>query len=267
MIMKRLLTGIIALLMLATLGASAATLRVGMEANYAPFNWTQPNETEFSVPLAAGGFADGYDVQIALLIAKGLGMELEVVKTEWDGLPLSLTSGKIDAIIAGMSPTEERKLVIDFTDPYYESDLVIVVKKDGPFAQATSLKDFEGARITAQLNTFHYSVIEQIPGVDKQTALETFTAMIVALASGRIDGYVSERPGALSAMISNPEFTFAAFGEGQGFETLAEDTTVAVGLQKGSTLTEKINAILAGISKEDRIAMMDAAMTRQPLSE
>ena len=265
--MKRLFTGLIALMMLAALGANAATLRVGMEANYAPFNWTQPDETEFSVPLADGGFADGYDVQIAKQVAQGLGMELEVVKTEWDGLPLALMSGRIDAIIAGMSPTEERKLSIDFTEPYYESDLVIVVLKNGPFAQAKTLADFAGAKITGQLNTFHYSVIDQIPGVDKQTALETFTAMIVALASGRIDGYVSERPGALSAMISNPEFTFAAFEEGQGFETLAEDTTVAVGLQKGSELTEKINAILAGISKEDRLAMMDAAMARQPLSE
>ena len=265
--MKRLFTGLIAIMMLAALGANAATLRVGMEANYAPFNWTQTEETEFSVPLADGGFADGYDVQIAKQVAQGLGMDLEVVKTEWDGLPLALMSSKIDAIIAGMSPTEERKLSIDFTEPYYESDLVIVVKKDGPFAQAKTLADFAGAKITGQLNTFHYSVIDQIPGVDKQTALETFTAMIVALASGRIDGYVSERPGALSAMISNPEFTFAAFGEGQGFQTLAEDTTVAVGLQKGSELTEKINAILAGISKEDRLAMMDAAMARQPLSE
>lgn len=264
--MKRFLSALCALLLLAG-AAGAETLRVGMEANYAPFNWTQPGDSEFAVPLADGGFADGYDVQVARIIAEKLGMDLEVVKTEWDGLPLALISGRIDAIIAGMSPTEERKLVIDFTDPYYESDLVIVVLKDGPYADATSLEDFAGARITGQLNTFHYSVIDQIPGVVKQTALETFTAMIVALAAGRIDGYVSERPGALSAMISNPEFTFAAFDEGKGFQTLAEDTTVAVGLRKGSDLVGKINEILAGISREERIAMMDEAMARQPLSE
>ena len=250
-----------------TLKLAAETLRVGMECDYAPFNWTQTGETEFSVPIAAGGYADGYDVQIARLVAEGLGMELEIVKTAWDGLPLALTSGKIDAIIAGMSPTQERKLVVDFTDPYYESDLVIVVRGDSPFAQAAALEDFSGAKITGQLNTFHYSVIEQIPGVEKQAALETFTAMIVALASGRIDGYVSERPGALSAMISNPEFTFVSFEEGKGFQTLAEDTTVAVGLRQGSELREKINALLAGISRETRQQMMDDAMARQPLSD
>lgn len=262
---KRLFAGILTALMLLTTAALAQTLRVGMECNYAPFNWTQTNQTEFSVPIAAGGYADGYDVQIARIIAEGLGMELEIVKTEWDGLPLALTSGKIDAIIAGMSPTQERKMVVDFTDPYYESDLVIVVRADSPFAGAKTLDDFKGAKITGQLNTFHYSVIDQIQGVDKQTALDTFTAMIVALASGRIDGYVSERPGALSAMISNPEFTFVSFDQGQGFQTLAEDTTVAVGLQKGSELVGKINEILAGINKETRIQMMDDAMARQPL--
>ncbi len=264
--MKRLLTALLALLLLTGL-AGAETLRVGMEANYAPFNWTQPEATEFSVPLAAGGFADGYDVQIARIIAEKLGMELEVVKTEWDGLPLALTSGKVDAIIAGMSPTAERQLVIDFTQPYYQSDLVIVVNKTSPFAQADELADFAGAKITGQLNTFHYSVIDQIPGVNKQTALETFPAMIVALASGRIDGYISERPGAQSALISNPEFTFVAFEEGKGFDASLEDTAVSVGLRKGSDLVEKINAILGEIDQATREQMMLDAMGRQPLSE
>ncbi len=265
--MKRLFSLVLVLMMVFGFSAAAETLRVGMECNYAPFNWTQTEPSEYAVPIKEGGYADGYDVQIARLIAQKLGMELEIVKTEWDGLPVGLVSNKIDAIIAGMSPTEERMLTIDFSDPYYESDLVIVVKKDGPYAQATSLKDFEGARITGQLNTFHYSVIDQIPGVNKQTALETFTAMIVALASDRIDGYVSERPGAQSAIISNPEFGFVAFEDGLGFETLASDTTIAVGLQKGSPLLEKINAALAEITEEQRLALMEEAMARQPLSE
>ena len=166
-------------------------LRVGMECNYAPFNWTQAEQSETAVPIeGGGGYADGYDVQVAKYIAEQMGRELVIVKTEWDGLTLAVQSGKVDAIIAGMSPTEERKVSIDFSDPYYESDLVIVVKKDGPYADATSLSDFSGAKITGQLNTFHYSVIDQIEGVDKQQALENFPAMIVALQSGKIGGYV-----------------------------------------------------------------------------
>ena len=145
-------------------------LRVGMECGYAPFNWTQNDASKGGVKIEGSSeYAGGYDVEIAKKIAEGLGKELVIVKTEWLGLVPALTSGKIDLIIAGMSPTEERLEQIDFSDIYYESDLVMVVKKGGPYENATSIKDFRGAKITAQLNTFHYTVIDQIEGVDIQT--------------------------------------------------------------------------------------------------
>ena len=244
--------------------AMAETLRVGMECNYAPFNWTQASETENTEPISGGGYADGYDVRIAQRIADYLGYDLEIVKTEWDGLIMSVMSGKIDCIIAGMSPTEERLMTIDFTDPYYESDLVIVVRKDGAYANAASLADFAGAKITGQLNTFHYTVIDQIPDVKKQTAMDTFPTMIVALNAGAIDGYVSERPGAESAVATNPDLTYVAFEAGNGFECDPADTTVAVGVAKGSELTEKINEALATISAEERVSIMEEALAAQP---
>ena len=262
--MMRRITAIVIALMLVMTAACAETLRVGMECNYAPFNWTQANESEIAVPLAGGGYADGYDVRIAQRVADYLGMDLEIVKTEWDGLIPSLTAGAIDCIIAGMSPTEERKLTIDFSDPYYESDLVIVVAKDGAYANATSLADFAGARITGQLNTFHYSVIEQIEGVNLQPAMDTFPTMIVALNAGAIDGYVSERPGAESAVATNPNLTYIAFEAGMGFEADPADTTIAVGVLKGSELTAGINEALATISEEERVAIMGAAQEAQP---
>ncbi len=266
--MKRMAMLLAALMMmcLATTGL-ADTLKVGMECNYAPYNWTQSAPSDEAVALEAGGYADGYDVRIAKRIASELGMELEIVKTEWDGLVPSLMSGKIDCIIAGMSPTEERKVTIDFTEPYYESELCVVVMKDGPYAGAASLADLSGAKITGQLNTFHYTVIDQIPDVKKMPAQETFPAMIVALTAGGIDGYVSERPGAVSAMASNPAIGYVAFPAGAGFEASPADVAIAVGVTKGSALTEQINAVLAGISAEERSALMDAVVAAQPLSE
>lgn len=241
--------------------------RVGMECDYAPFNWTQAQPSDTSVPIEGGGYADGYDVQVAKLIAQSMGRELVIVKTEWDGLTLAVQSGKIDAIIAGMSPTAERQVSIDFSDPYYESDLVVVVKKDGPYANAKTLADFGNAKITGQLSTFHYTVIDQIPGVEKQQALDSFPAMIVALQSGKIDGYISERPGAVSATEANADLAFVEFADGQGFEASPEDVAIAVGLKKGSELAPEINEILAGVSKETRQQMMDDAVSRQPISE
>lgn len=246
--------------------ASGEALRVGMECDYAPFNWMQAEESEFTVPIESGGFADGYDVQMAKRVAEALGRELVIVKTEWDGLALSVAAGKIDAIIAGMSPTEERKLTIDFTDAYYTSDLVVVVRKDSPYAQAKTLADFAGAKITGQLNTFHYTVIDQLEGVDIRPAMETFPAMVVALSAGQIDGYVSERPGAVSAMASNPDLVFISFAEGEGFVASEEDVAIAVGLAKGSELAADINAALATISTEEREQIMDEAVVRQPVN-
>ena len=244
-------------------GSGDNTFKVGMEAGYAPFNWTQIKNDNGSVPIdGSAEFAGGYDVEIAKRIAEGLGKELVIVKTEWDGLVPALLSGKIDAIIAGMSPTEKRKETIDFTDIYYKSDLVMVVKKGGSYENATSIQDFSGAKITAQLNTFHYSVIDQIDGVIKETALDNFPTMRVALESGAIDGYVSERPEGVSASSANENFAMVEFTD--GFETSEEDTAIAVGVQKESELTGKINEILAGISEEERQKIMDTAIKNQP---
>lgn len=264
--MKRMLVCLMALMMILPAAFAEGTLKVGMECNYAPFNWTQSEQSETAVPLNGGGFADGYDVQVARYLAEKLGMELEIVKTEWDGLPPALMSGKIDLIVAGMSPTAERKMDIDFSAPYYESNLTVVVRKDSPFAGAKTLKELSGAKITGQLNTFHYTVIDQIEGVQKQVAMESFPAMIVAVSSGRIDGYISELPGAVSAAGANPDLTYLTFNEGEGFACDPADTTVAVGVQKGSALTEKVNAALAELTQEQRLAWMEEAIARQPLN-
>lgn len=86
-------------------------LRIGMEADSAPFNWSQINDENGAVEISnsQNEYVNGYDVQMSKKIADELGLELEIVKVEWDGLPPALMSGKIDAIVAGMSPTGERK--------------------------------------------------------------------------------------------------------------------------------------------------------------
>lgn len=238
------------------------TFTIGMEVNYAPFNWSETSEADGAVPVSnsPGEYAQGYDVWMAKELARRLGKKLVIVKIDWDGLPPALKSGKIDAILAGMSPTPERKEEIDFTAPYYRSDLVMVVHKDGPYTGAKRLADFEGAKITSQLSTFHYSVIDQIPGVDKQAAMQDFPTMITALKAGKIDGYVSERPGARSALVANPDLAFVEFDPDQSFEVNPDDVSVAVGLAKGSPLREEVDKALEDISQEARDAAMDRAV-------
>ena len=246
---------------------AAGKIVVGMECAYAPYNWAEPTANDNTVKISNGTWADGFDVQIAKKIADGLGVELEIKAIEWDGLIPALENGEIDMIIAGMSPTEERKLSIDFTDTYFDSNLVMVVKKDGNYANADSIQDFSGAKVTGQLNTFHYDVIEQINGVNKQTALQDFAALIQSLQSGAIDAYVCEKPGAVSAVAANPDFAFVEFEGNNGFECDPAESSISVGLRKGSSLLSEINTILGGISKTEREAMMDAAIARQPVNE
>lgn len=240
--------------------------RVGLEAGYPPFNWTQMDDSNGGVKIdGSAEYAGGYDVEIAKKIADGLGKELVIVKTEWDGLVPALTSGKIDAIIAGMSPTAERKETIDFSNNYYKSQLVMVVKNGGQYTNAKTLADFNGAKVTGQLNTFHYSVIEQIQGVKKLEAMDNFPAMRVALESGVIDAYVSEKPEAVSAQNANSNFKMIELED--GFVTNPEDTETAVGIKKGSELTAKINEILSGISQEEQTEIMSNAIKNQPAAQ
>lgn len=247
---------------------NSGQLRIGMECGYAPFNWTQQDDSNGAVAIeGGGGYANGYDVQIAKKVAEGLGKELVIVKTEWDGLVPAVQSGVIDGIIAGMSPTAERLEQIDFSDNYYVSDLVIVVRSDSDYANATSIQDFSGAKIVGQLNTFHDTVIDQIDGVSHEQAMDNFPAMRVALESGIIDGYVSERPEGISASAANPNFTFVGFDLENGFEYNVDDAAIAMGVKKGSDLTAQVNEILAGISQEERDQLMEDAIANQPAAE
>ncbi|QOV09897.1 transporter substrate-binding domain-containing protein [Viridibacillus arvi] len=242
------------------------TFTIGMEAGYPPFNWTQKDDSNGGVKISGNAeYAGGYDVEIAKRVAESLGKELVIVKTEWDGLVPSLTSGKIDAIMAGMSPTKKRKKTIDFTDNYYTSNYVMVVKKGSKYEKATSIQDFSGAKITGQLNTTHYDVIDQITGVKKQAAMDNFPAMRVALESGVIDGYVSERPEGISSSAANDKFVMVEFTD--GFKASEEDTAIAVGIEKDSELKDKINEILKGISEEERTEIMDKAIANQPAAK
>ena len=91
--------------------------------------------------------------------------------------------------------------------------------------------------------------------------------MTVALSSGKIDGYISERPGALSAVATNPELSFVEFGDEGNFEYDEDEVSIAVGVKKGSKLTEKVNAALAEISDEERQKIMNDAIANQPTVE
>lgn len=239
-------------------------LRIGMEAAYAPFNWTQDDDKNGAVKIeGTNQYANGYDVQIAKQVAKELGKKPLVVKTSWNGLIPALTSGKLDMIIAGMSPTAERKKEIAFSNSYYTSEPVLLVKKDSAYANAKTLNDFKGAKITSQQGVYLYNLISQLTGAKQETAMGDFAQMRQALESGIIDGYISERPEALTAEAANSKFKMIQFKK--GFEVNQEDATIAIGMRKNDNRIEQVNAAIAKISAKDQIALMDKMIRNQPV--
>ena len=114
-----------------TVADDAPVLKIAMECAYEPFNWSQQTDANGAVKINGSSlYANGFDVQVAKYIAAELGMKLEVVQAEWEALIVGLNAGTFDGIIAGMSPTAEREEEVDFTDCYYNSNLVIIYKKN-----------------------------------------------------------------------------------------------------------------------------------------
>ena len=225
--------------------------RVGMECAYAPNNWQESEATDSNVPVenVAGAYAEGYDVQIAKAIAEDLGKELVIVKLSWDGLIDALNQGQIDAIIAGMMDTAERRESINFSEPYRETTYGLMVLADSPYLNATSIQDFSGAAVLGQQGTALDDVIEQIEGVDHLSPVGSVPDMISRLQQGYL--------------ASNPNFRLVTFDEGSGFTLPAKGS--CVGLRKSDTaLLDQVNSILSGIDDDARAAMWQAAVDGQP---
>lgn len=240
---------------------------VGMECNYAPFNWQTDKETETAVSIGGAGLCDGYDIRVASQIADTLGKELVVKKLDWDGLQPALQSGEIHAIIAGMTANEEREQGIDFTTPYFESEMVMIVKKDGNYVDATSINDFSGANVIGQMNTNYDEIIDQIKDVNHLTPRSSYPELVQTLLAGESDGITAELPVAEGVVQANPSLTIIHFADGEGFDV---DTSVSIGLKEGSRGSDFFNNVQAAldqISEATRQEWMSAARETAPTGE
>ncbi len=238
-------------------------LTIGMEADYAPYNWTtnEANATDYAYPIVGSeALADGYDVIMAEALANELGVELEIKKISWDGLIPAVQSGSIDAIIAGMSPTSERLEQIDFTDAYHQDniDMVVVVNKNSDYANAQTLEDLAGANISAQMGTFHTDLLNQIELSENATApLPDFASLIQATTSGSIDGYISESTTAIVQVENDPNLKIIDVSD--QFVLDKAVTTSAIGVKKDTGLKDELNEALATIDNDTRNEWMELA--------
>ena len=249
-------------------GVEDGVLTIAMECAYAPYNWTQSDDSNGAVPIAnnPGAYANGYDVMIAKKICEANGWELEVMAIEWDGLTPALNAGTIDAVIAGQSMTEARLAEVDMAGPYFYASIVCVTKADSAQAAATGISNLTGT-CTAQTGTIWYdSCLPQIPGADIQTQAETAPAMIMAVESGTVDFICTDMPTAMGACATYPDLTILDFSGSEDDFTVDEgEINIGISVAKGNTaLKDAMDAGLGDMGPEEFNKVMDQAIAAQP---
>ena len=249
---------------------SSNTLKVAMECGYAPYNWTQTTDANGAVKISGSTeYAYGYDVMMAKLIAEKLGKNLEIVKLDWDSLVPAVQSGTVDCVIAGQSITSDRLQMVDFTTPYYYASIVCLVNEGSKYESAQGISDLKGAVCTSQQNTVWYDVcLPQIENANILPAQESAPAMLVALSAGRVDLICTDMPTAQAALVAYPSFRLLDFtSSSDNFVVSQEEINIGISVSKSNPeLTAAINEVLATLTVDDFNAMMDEAISVQPLS-
>ncbi len=254
---------------------SGNVLRVGMECAYPPFNWTQMT-SEVADGITAepiygtDTYAYGYDVAVAQMLARELGMDLEIHKVEWSSIGTSLDAGVYDAVIAGMGRTPEREMAYAFTEPYYYRHNCIVVKKGGDYENVTKLSDLAdtGCRVTTQLGTGWVPLLEQIQGAELSGNYETTSECFMAVSNGVADVCVVDLPTAESAAMTNEDLKVITFDASDTFTDDEEMVNVCIATRKDDTeLRDRLQEAMDALGWNNSEAMdqlMEETIPLQP---
>jgi putative lysine transport system substrate-binding protein/putative lysine transport system permease protein len=267
-----LLAGAASLLISCGNQSNGDVIRIGLECAYVPFNWVA-EESEYTLPIAnhAGSFADGYDIQIAKKISSELGKKVEIVQTKWESLITDLQMGAIDAIVAGMTDTEERRRQISFTEEYYRSELVLVTAEavaaryESPLSASEFGSLVNGQNIVSQVSTVTNDVIDVFAsqyGARHVTPVATFALAAQDVVNGSAFAMTAELPVATSIVGKLNGLGIVHFDQEVLGETQSE-LGVSIGVRKNDTdLLSGLNSTLAKISKAERESLMGAAIAR-----
>ncbi|MBO6219783.1 MAG: basic amino acid ABC transporter substrate-binding protein [Treponema sp.] len=191
--MKKILFAIVSLatLFFASCSKNDKVVKMGTNAAFPPFEYTEGNEIV------------GFDVTVGNLIARDYGKELKIVDMSFDGLIAALQAGSIDFIAAGMTATEERRKNVDFSEAYYSSKQVIIVRNDDP--SVLTVKDLVGKSIGVQSGTT--GEIYATEEVEKSSvkSFKTGIDASLALKNGAIDTIILDELPAKEIVLRNPE--------------------------------------------------------------
>lgn len=239
------------------------TLRIGMEAAYAPYNWQVSKESDTTIPIenVSGAYADGYDVQVAKKIADVFDMDPVAVKLDFAALIDAVNSGRIDIVCAGMSVDPERAQAADFSDSYIDDDIVMLTKKGSAYEGATTFQDLAGASIIGQSATMYDTVIDQIPNVNHLTPAKTVPLVAQALSSDTCDIITYSKLSVPKLIETYPDFVQLQMSDAFEDSAMPDNAAIAKGNDRA---LKKINEVIAAISEDERQEIWNACMDRQP---
>jgi len=215
-------------------------LVVGTSADYPPY--------EFHKQVDGKDQIVGFDVEIAKQFAKDLGVELEIKDMAFDGLLVALQSDKVDMVFAGMTPTDERKQNVDFSDIYYTATHRFILRS-GDETSITKMEDLKGKKIGVQKGSIQEGIAKANFDAADIKSLDKVTDLVLDLKNNKVSAVLAELPVAEINVKKNEGIAIAT-----GLEVKDPDGGCAIAMKKGSTeLQTEINKTLKKLTDEGKI--------------
>ncbi|WP_299185676.1 transporter substrate-binding domain-containing protein [uncultured Psychrobacter sp.] len=201
-------------------------VKIATESSYKPFSYTD-----------ADGKLIGYEIELVDALCAQMQAECEVISQDWDGLIPGLNAQKFDAIIAGMSITPERKEVVDFTDPYFHTGIILIGKKGDDI----SVADLKGQPVASQRSTVSSQYLQdEYPEADIKL-YDTQDNAYLDLTSGRVRAMMSDKVTGIDWLKTEAGQDY----EVKGQEISTEEDAMGIAFRKGDPLVAKFNEALA----------------------
>ena len=222
---------------------NAGKLTMSTNAAFPPYEMTTDS-----------GDFEGIDIEVAGAIAEKLGLELQVDDMDFDAALLAAQNGKSDMVMAGVTVTDERLKVMDFSDTYAEGIQSIIVPEDSDIA---TVDDLAGKTIGTQRGTTGYIYCTDDFGEDSVVAYDNGLTAVQALNNGQVDAVVIDNAPAKEFVAANPGLKI--------LDTAYAQEDYAIGVAKGNTqLLDAINGALEELQNDGTLqAIVDKYITAE----
>lgn len=207
------------------------SVKIATESSYKPFSYTD-----------ADGKLIGYEIELVDALCAQMKAECELISQDWDGLIPGLNAQKFDAVIAGMSITPERKEVVEFTDPYFHTGIILIGKKGDDI----SVADLAEQPVASQRSTVSSQYLQdEYPDADIKL-YDTQDNAYLDLTSGRVRAMMSDKVTGIDWLKTEAGQNY----EVKGDEISTEEDAMGIAFRKGDPLVAKFNTALAEIKAD-----------------